>query len=155
MVTGLQLNGNNVRWENEMDRIDPERVDEIFRGCLFTDEELEVTGGKCPKGAVLVEGVVGKFGFHPGRLEGHTDEIGQMLDLLGDRPKEGCSFLELCNQGDGHQWTGLHIRMNQLVCLGIGTKQAELLILPGFLKEMMPGGMPYVRALKVGQSVDR
>ncbi len=141
-----------------MDRIDPERVDEIFRDCLFKDDEIEndADGNKIPPdGLVAVEGVVGKFGFHHVRLEGYTDEIGQMLDLLGDRPKEGCSFLELCYQGDGYQWTGLHLRMNQLVCLGIGTKQAEKLVLPGVLAQMMPGGMPYVRVIKVGQSVGR
>ena len=39
------------------------KLDKIFSECLFVDDE--VIDGKAPEGAVIVDGLRGKYGFHP------------------------------------------------------------------------------------------
>lgn len=127
-------------------RLNAERVDAIFRDCLFKDNEI--IDEKTITDPVVVTGIVNRFGFHPERIEKHKMEIGRLLNEL---PSEfhkdkggGWSFLNACNDKDGHQWTGLHKHMEQLFCLGIGTKQAEYL-LPQDMWSSLPGCMPYIQ----------
>ena len=54
----------------------------------------------------------------------------------------GWSFLNACNQENGVQWTGLHQRMDQLFCLGMGVKLVESLLSRKMWRNL-PGGMPY------------
>ena len=43
-------------------------IHEAIVTCLYTSEELEgLQGEELPAGCVVVEGVIQKFGFHPGR----------------------------------------------------------------------------------------
>lgn len=121
-----------------------DRVWEIFRDCLFRDEELN--GNETPDDAVLGEGIMRTFGFHPGRLKEHDAEIAEVLTGL---PKEfyadgggGWSFLNLCVDAEGHHW-GEHVNVEQLCALAFATKRGMFLV-PRELWSSMPGGMPYV-----------
>jgi hypothetical protein len=127
-----------------------ERVDEVFRGCLFTKDDYEEIGGKenAADIAVIAEGITFKVGFHPKRLEGHTEEIIEMLDELPDTFKAssnegGWSFLNACYDRHGRQWTGLHRTMEELFLLGIAIGRVEYLA-PREMWPMFHGGMPYL-----------
>lgn len=121
------------------DVLTADRVEEIFRACLFTDDE-DMTEH------VRVEGIVNPYGFHPGRLAGHAEEIGAMLGELPDSFKRdgggGMSFLNACEDRHGRQWTGLHQTMDRLFALGMGVGKVELLM-PREMWAVLPGGMPY------------
>lgn len=129
-----------------MTRLTAEAVTAIMADCLYRHDEI--AGGKVPDDAVLVEGVVRKYGLHPGRLASHKAEI---ADLLADLPTEfqpspegggGWSFLNACMDKNGRHW-GEHRDMEALFVLGIATEQAAWL-LPREMWDAMPGGMPYV-----------
>ena len=98
----------------------------------------------------MAEGVVHVFNFVPTKLEEHRDEVTTMLQNLplAFRPVElggggGWSFLNACQDANDEQWTGLHQRMEQLLCLGIAMGLAEW-VLPKDMWPALPGGMPYV-----------
>lgn len=113
-------------------------VHETFIACLFGD-------GEPTESAVIVEGICGKFGFDPVRLEKHKQAIGEMLSMLPDGFKVnkggGMSFLNACVTADGTHW-GEHRSMEQLFALGLATGHATL-CLPRQMWEALPGGMPY------------
>jgi len=70
-----------------MSKLTSARVHEIYKICLYTDEELPQdpkTEEDLPDGAVIVEGIMHKTGFHPGRLEEHREEITAMVMELPD-----------------------------------------------------------------------
>ncbi len=114
--------------------IDASKLDAVFRDCLFRDDEpLD--------DAVLVEGIISRYGLHPTRLESHREEVVGLLGLLPRKFRRsvdgGWSFLEACRQEDGRHW-GEHRNMEQLFVLGIGLGSAE------WLTPREPGEMPYV-----------
>jgi len=121
-----------------------ERVEKIFMDCLFKDEEIK--DGKAPSDAVLVEGLVSKFGFHPTRLASHQAEIEKELLEFDDDfytgKGGGMTFLNFCNTKDGEQW-GEHRNMEQLITLGIAIKKVKY-CLPRSMWNALPGGVPYV-----------
>lgn len=117
-----------------------ENVVETVKACLFETEPEDASK------AVIVEGVVGKFGFDPERLKAKETDIVSMLQQL---PKEfqqgsggGYSFLGACNRADGVQWTGLHARMDELFCLGLAVGKVKA-CLPRAMWSVLPGGVPY------------
>lgn len=120
-----------------MKKLTSANVDQIFRDCLFQD-------GEDTSKAVLAEGVVNKFGFHPERLAHHKKEIGELLLQLPENFQMskggGWSFLQACVTQDG-AWLG-HRNMEQLFALGLATEQAVCLM-PREMWKMMPGSMPY------------
>ena len=122
-----------------------ERVDTIFKDSLFLDIELKDSNTP-PANAILVEGIINKFGFHPERLESHKDEITDLINLMPDNFQKskggGWSFLNLCMDKDNNQW-GEHINMEQLVALAIATNQGKF-AMPREMWNILPGGMPYV-----------
>lgn len=125
-----------------------DRVEEIFCDCLFADEEVEGQNlEEIEARAVVAEGILNPFGFHPERLASHRDEVYEMLSELPDnyRASEGggWSFLAACDDKHGNQWTGLHRTMDHLFALGIGLGLAKWL-LPREMWARLPGGMPYV-----------
>lgn len=134
------------------DILTAQRVDDVARDCLYRDDELTTVDGQrqVPEGAVLVEGVVSTFGFHPGRLERHADAIRAMLAELPAEFGEGYSFLAACNDRHGNQWTGMHSTMDALFCLGIAVG-AVTCPFPRDMWPMLPGGVPYY-FVKVGAS---
>ncbi len=117
----------------------PDNVKKIILDCLFKD-------GEDHSKAVIVEGIINDFGFHPERLEKWKDSI---IELLNQLPKTfrqnsggGWSFLNACNRDDGEQWTGLHKDVEELFGLGmaIGKVKSQL---PKDSWPALPGGMPY------------
>ena len=134
----------------EFMELTPQNVQDTAIKCFYHTDEI--VDGKTPEGAVLVEGVVARYGFHPERLEAQRDNIRSMLLQL---PKEfmskdvdpeggeGWSFLNACNRADGVQWTGLHKIMDDLFCLGIGLGMVEYL-LPREQWKILPGAVPYI-----------
>lgn len=120
------------------------QVDAIFRHCLYDDDEIQANTP--PADAVIVHGIVRSYGFHPGRLNDHKEEIRKILDQM---PIEfhaagggGWTFLNLCNTRSGEQW-GEHPTMEQLVVLAIGSKMGQY-TLPRDIWSILPGSMPYV-----------
>lgn len=128
-----------------MTSLDPNRLDTIFRDCLFTEEEAGA--GPLPEGeGVIAEGVVNTFGFHRERLESHRAEVREMLLDLDEAFLKskggGWSFLNACVDREGRQWTGLHLAQEQLMTLGIGLGLVQV-PLPRELWSVLPGGVPY------------
>ena len=128
-----------------METIDPEAVAAAFLDCLFRDDEI--VAGVPVLTPVTAEGIGNKVGFHPGRLETHRAQVTAWLTLLPYQFHKsgggGWSFLNACNDRDGVQWTGFHVRMDQLFTLGIALGLVDWQ-LPRDMWGMLPGGMPYV-----------
>lgn len=115
-------------------------VDDMMLKCLFGDSEQV-------EKPIMVEGIARNFGFHPARIAEHRDEIKAMLAELPDAFQAtkggGWSFLNACLDRHDVQWTGLHMIMESLFCLGIAAGLARW-TLPRHLWHVFPGGMPYV-----------
>lgn len=124
-----------------MSKLSSETVENVFLKCLFQD-------GEDTTNAVMVDGVVRNYGFHPERLEQERGTIARLLDELQDEFKDsvggGFTFLSACNDKHGEQWTGLHSIMEQLFALGMGLNLAAY-VLPRDLWGVLPGGMPYLK----------
>lgn len=125
-----------------MEKLTAENVNKVFLDCLFQD-------GEDTSKAEIVEGIIAKFGFHPERLEANKTEIRDMLNELPDTFRDdkggGWSFLNACMTSTGNQW-GEHQNIEQLLALGIATKQAKILM-PREMWKLMPGGMPYFQTI--------
>jgi hypothetical protein len=121
-----------------------ENVERIFMDCLFKD-------GEDTSKAVIAEGIITSFGFHPERLETHKNDIHTMLKELPTEFQEkgggGWTFLNACNDKNGDQWTDLHKIMEQLMCLGIAIGKCTIQLLRE-MWAMFPGGMPYFTVLE-------
>ena len=121
-----------------------EQIKEIIMDCLYMDEEI--TEGETPKDAVMVKGIVRNFGFHPGRLESHREEVKAILNQM--KPEfhanqgGGWSFLNLCEDKDGNLWAE-HPTMEELIVLAMGLGMARY-CLPREAWEVLPGGVPYI-----------
>ena len=124
------------------------KLREILMDCLYRDEER--VEGKSNWGIpkpVLVEGVVSRFGFHPGRLDVHCEAILEFLHALPNEfqaPPEGgggWSFLNACMTKDGEQWGGQK-SVDELMCLGMAIGHVKIL-LPRDMWGVLPGGVPY------------
>jgi hypothetical protein len=92
-----------------------------------------------------VAGIVHSYTFSPEAIKTNHENIRSMLAQLPlqfrDNAGGGWSFLQACDRRDGVQWTGVHMLMEQLFCLGIAADLAkELTSLP---REALPGGVPY------------
>jgi len=126
-------------------KLTAENVRAVATDCLFTDDEYP-RGVEVPEGAVVVEGIVNKYGFHPTRLEDHRADVASMLDQLEDSFKTagggGMSFLRACYDKDDNHW-GEHPTMGLLFGLGIGLGIAHY-TLPRDMWPALPGGVPYI-----------
>lgn len=124
-----------------------ENVNAVFEDCMFTEEEAAVLD-KGPDSTEYLKGigVMSKLAFHPERTQAHAEDIKSMLDCLPDEFKqsggEGMTFLNMCVDKDGVQWTGLHNVMDKLVCMGVALGFVELT--PAHMSKFLPGGVPYV-----------
>ena len=132
--------------EENMENSAAARVHEIIVGCLYNDAELP-KDGSAPPGAVIVQGVVGQFGFHPERLKAAQPKVEAVIREVVQDPflaskSGGMSFLNLCEDRQGQQWAE-HRTMDELVCLSIGLKLATF-PLPRYYWGTLPGGVPYV-----------
>lgn len=122
-----------------MSKLTAENVEAIFRDCLFREGEDTST-------AIVAEGIMRNFGFHPERLASHKAELAELLLELPEQFRAdgggGWSFLQACETKHGGQW-GEHANMEQLFVLGIASEQAKYLT-PRHLWRAFPGGMPYI-----------
>lgn len=120
-------------------------VEQILVDCLFTDEEMP-NPGVAPDGAILVEGVIHRFGLHPERTKSHQAEIVGLLEELDSSFHAsgggGTSFLNACVDKHGRQW-GEHRNIEQLYVLGAAIGAASF-PLPKSMWGAMPGGMPHI-----------
>lgn len=127
-------------------KLTAENVTSVFMDSLFREEELGADGKPIDIVPIKVVGVRHYIGFHPERCRGHEQDVRQMLACLDNSFKTtggcGMSFLRMCEDNAGNEWTGDHAVMDQLVCLGIALDLVTLT--PRELNEMLPGGMPYV-----------
>lgn len=127
-----------------MNRAD--KVHKLTEYCLYKEEELLRGPRRAPDDAVVVQGIVRTFAFHPGRLTEKKGEITEVLTGMHDNFYKGSgggwSFLQLCNDAKGEHWAE-HPTMEELVCLGISVKLVEYLM-PRELWGALPGGMPYI-----------
>lgn len=122
------------------------RIDNILTDCLFTPDEL-AAGGMTPEDAVIVTGIVTTFGFHPGRLQSHREEVRALCaeivpDAFYPDKGGGMTFLNLCVTRDGDQWAE-HRNAEALYVLASGLGLAKSLM-PRELWGMLPGGVPYI-----------
>ena len=87
-----------------------ERVKDLYvgdEGVMY--REGEFSDGVPPSDAVLVEGIVRKFAYHPQRLEAARPKVAQLIrEIVADEFLKGkgggCSFLSLCEDRNGVQW---------------------------------------------------
>lgn len=121
-------------------KLTSENVHNVFMDCLFSEDE-DTSNAK------ICEGVMTKVGLHRGRLESHIPDVKSMLDDLPDSFKKtsggGMSFLNMCEDKNGEQWTGMHQTMDELICLGIGIDKLSFLM-EREMWNVLPGGMPYL-----------
>lgn len=125
-----------------------ERVKDLYvgdEGVMY--RESEVVEGKPPDGAIVVEGIVNNFAYHPQRLEAARPKVAQLIrEIVSDEFLKskggGFSFMSLCEDRSGEQW-GEHPDMETFMCLAIGLKLAGYCV-PKMLWPALPGGMPYV-----------
>ena len=120
-------------------KLNAENVTRIFEKCLA---EKNLTTEK-----VCVKGILTIVEFDQEKLENHKSEIMDMVFSLPDCFKKnkggGMSFLGMCDDKEGHLWTGDHAVMEQLLLLGLAVK-AMTYCLPRSMWSILPAGMPYV-----------
>jgi hypothetical protein len=123
----------------------PKDIDDTFRECLYDESEVS-DKDKAPDDAIIVEGIVMTVGFHPGRVAKNRDQIREWVKQLPDEfhadKGGGMSFLNMCNDRNGHQW-GEHRVMEQLTCLAIAADLGKY-CLPREAWSALPGSVPYV-----------
>jgi hypothetical protein len=124
-------------------------VCELWHSCLFRDEEM-VGGQPLPSlTPVMAEGIAMNVGFHPERIAAAKERVRELLraiasdEFLTDKGG-GYSFLSLCVDRQGNQWTNLHRTQEKLVQLAIATGLGAYCV-PRALWAVMPGGVPYVQ----------
>lgn len=115
----------------------PDRIHTIFYGCLVVKvvETSEVA---------KVEGITLNVWFNKNSLEKYALEIRMLLGALPRAFKQagGASFLQAALDMNGVQWTGFHLRMEQLFLLGMGIGKVECPV-PREFWNTLPGGMPF------------
>ncbi len=130
-------------------KLNSDTVNRIFGECLLTSDEARdntfVNGNTINEEKVtLIQGVLSRFGLNKARLDANAADIAELLNELPSEFKDGWTFLNMCTDKDGNNWTDLHQTMEQLVVLGIGVNKISY----PFPKEMwkaLPGGMPYIK----------
>jgi hypothetical protein len=122
--------------------LNPIHVEEVFNACL--------AHGDVDHPTITAVGILHKANFATKRLDERKGEIAGMLAQLptefksvSNGGKGGWSFLNACQDCDGHQWTGLHLTMEQLVLLGLATGQVKYCFSDREIWAALPGGMPY------------
>ena len=135
---------HNIEKEEQDNRkLTSKRVEEIFRDCLFLEDEIK---DEMPtKEFSVATGVMGKAVFNTEKLNQHKPEILEMIDEV-DNIEKGPHFLNMCVAKDGTLWTGEHAVMDHLMVLGLA---AEVLKIPldisrGEWGNFFPCGMPFI-----------
>jgi hypothetical protein len=115
-----------------------QNVNDLASACLFKEDETML-----PR--IEVEGIINLYGFHPGRIETHYDDI---VDLLGQLPDQfhqgkggGWTFLNGCLTKDEVLW-GQQPDVGMLFALGMAAGRV-LCPLPREVWDRLPGCVPY------------
>jgi hypothetical protein len=123
-----------------------ETVHRVMEACIFGEEPQEDDAD-----ALVVEGILHRYAFSRKAIEAHTEEIRGMLAELPEAFHDdiehgygGWSFLNLCMDRHGTQWTGFHWVQEQLVSLGIACGKAAWVPPERERWALMPGSLPYV-----------
>lgn len=124
------------------------KVESILKYAMFTPGEVFLAIRDVPDNAVMSNGVTRMYGFHPDRLEEKRQEIIDLIEEIVDDgflvdKGGGQSFLNLCKDRSGNQWTGFHLVMEAFLCLAQSLKLAGFCA-PYEMWNMFPSGMPYV-----------
>lgn len=135
---------------SQIKTIDSKRISEVFKECLFRDEELELAkknDGSFDTACVLGSLVVGSIPvFCWLRILGFKDEIKAYLNLLPDEFKEssggGYTFLNMCVDKNNNQWGGQR-QCDELTALGKALGLCDYL-LPRQYWGTLPGSVPYI-----------
>jgi len=128
-----------------------EKVRDLGADCM-TDNEFETLAeAEANPDMIIVRGPVMTFAFGRAEVEAARSEIDDLLDELPDAfhegRGEGWSFLNLCEDRDGRQWTDQHRYAELLVVLGLAIGRVDY-ILPRDMWHISPGGMPYIKIRK-------
>lgn len=117
-------------------RLTSENVEAVFKDCLANAKTF------------VVKGVNMSAAFDEQKIEAHKEDI---IAMLMQTPKVfhasgggGWSFLNLCIDSNGKQWTDFHLILDQLVCLGLAIEAVEFTIKQRELWQCFPGSMPYL-----------
>lgn len=132
-------------------------IDDLAKIAMYQEDETnDVKHSAVPPDAVIVRGLVHVYGFHPKRIKEIKPQVDELLTQLPDKFNReiggGWSFLNMCVDRKGHQWTCEHQICEILVCLGIAVGSAEWLLLD--LKSLLPGGVPYVSVFPAKEKVN-
>jgi len=124
-------------------------VHDTLVSCLYTNEEIDAClaeGLDVPKDAIVVDGIMRAFGFHPARLEAARPQvkawIKEMDPAFLTSGGGGMSFLNLCMLADGTHWAE-HPTCEAFVVLAFGLKLGSF-PMPREMWKVLPGQMPYV-----------
>lgn len=130
-----------------------EIVDNLMMHCLYKPEEIDgwPDNHEIPEDALMVEGILTGFAFHPERIEEKKGEIEDLIDhiVIDDfylkESEDGMSFLALNRDKDGNQWTDTHRTMESFMCLCMAIGRC-IYALPRPLWGVYAqvGGMPYL-----------
>lgn len=141
---GLFINATQPLKRKPQMQLTAENVRTVAKDVLFTDAEFG--GGEAPANAVMVDGIVCKYAFHPERLEQHRTDVATMLAGLDDSFMStgggGMSFLQACVDREGNHWAE-HPTMGLLFALGMGLGLVSY-TMPREMWTILPGGMPYL-----------
>lgn len=122
-------------------QLNARNVEHIFFECLT--ESLQDTPD-----AIKVQGINITPVFRPAQLDVYRADIISMLESLPDEFHvglgNGWTFLNMCIDRNGVQWTDFHRTCDYLLCLGIGIGAIEYTIKQRDLWRMFPGEMPYI-----------
>lgn len=123
------------------DTLTPGVVEKLFIDNLLLEDDDEAVDFK------PVEGITVSVGFHPGRLEANKDKIKALFDELPETFKQtkggGWTFLNMCVDKNGNEWTDSLPVMEQLLLLGLAIDYVDFLV-PRRMWLLLPEGMPYV-----------
>lgn len=113
-------------------------VERIFR------ESMAESTHKTPH----IRGVLIDFYFKPSEVASHREDIISMLSVLPDEfycgRGGGWTFLNLCIDRTGRQWTDSHQICDTLVCLGLAIGVVDFTFKQRELWQCFPGCMPYL-----------
>ena len=130
----------------------------LLFGDYFMEEDMALTADNVEKvfsecstsvrnNFIAIEGINNNYIFDKDKIDEYKSEIKNMIYQL---PKSfmkdnggGESFLNMCMREDGYQWTGLHVTMEKLMCLGIAAELCKYVV-PREMWKVLPCGMPYI-----------
>lgn len=121
----MELTGDNVK--------------KLLEECLRENSDQE---------KIEVDGIVIKVYFNKAKIMEHKEDIKDMLLQLPDDFMKskggGMSFINMCIDKEGRQWTDFHQTQDMLFCLGKAIGMADFCIADKEIWKVMPGGMPYI-----------